>query len=73
METAGFQNIRPALVSCALRRFVMGDAVNLDNQFSIQRYEVHDVPVDGVLATEFPPRQTSIAQRLPKFGLGAGL
>jgi hypothetical protein len=49
------------------------DAVNLDDQLAVERYEIDHVPVDRMLATKFPSRQPPIAQRLPKLCLGAGL
>jgi hypothetical protein len=48
-------------------------AVNFDDQFSIERHEIYDVPIDGVLASKFPPRQSPIAQRLPKLRFSARL
>ena len=36
-------------------------AVDLDYRLSVERFEIDDVPVDWMLATEFPPRQSPIA------------
>jgi len=49
------------------------DAINFDDQFSVDRYEIHDVSIDRMLVAKFPARQPPIAQRLPKLGLGACL
>jgi hypothetical protein len=36
-------------------------AIDLDDEFSIQRHEVKDVSIDRMLAAEFPSRQPPIA------------
>jgi hypothetical protein len=38
--------------------------VDLNDQFAIERYEIDDIPIDRMLATELPPRQPTIAKRL---------
>jgi hypothetical protein len=43
----------------------MGQAVNFDDELSIERYKIHDVSLDGVLAAKFPAGQSSSAQCLP--------
>ena len=55
METAGFQYIGADFISFQFRRFGMCYAVNFDDQFSVERYEIDDISIDGVLATKFPP------------------
>ena len=55
METAGFQYIGAGLISFQLRRFRVRYAVNFDDQFSVECYEIDDIPIYGVLATKFPP------------------
>ena len=56
METAGFQYIGADFISFQFRRFGMCYAVNFDDQFSVEGYEIDDISIDGVLATKFPPR-----------------
>ena len=53
--------------------FGMRYAVDFDDQFSVERHEIDDVPIDRMLAAKFPARQSPIAQRLPKLRLGACL
>jgi hypothetical protein len=38
----------------------MRDAVNFDNQLSVERYEIDDIFVDRMLAAEFLPCESSI-------------
>jgi hypothetical protein len=46
VEAAGFQDGGPGFISCSLRRFGVRYAVNFDDQFSVESYEIDDVPVD---------------------------
>jgi hypothetical protein len=48
-------------------------AIDLDDQFSIKRYEIDNVPINRMLATKFPVRQLSITERLPKLCFGTRL
>ena len=72
-KAAGLQYFGSGSISCQFRRFGVRHAVDFDDEFSIQSHEIDDVSVDRMLAAEFPPLQTPIAQRLPEFGLGARL
>jgi hypothetical protein len=72
-KTAGLKDVGSGLVSRQFRRFGVGDAINFDDQLSVDRDEIHDVSIDGMLAAKFPTRQPAIAQRLPKPRLGACL
>ncbi|MGX1286825.1 hypothetical protein AB7M50_005950 [Bradyrhizobium elkanii] len=51
----------------------MRHAIDFNDQLAVKRNEINNVPVNRVLATKLPPRQSSVAQCLPKLRFGARL
>src|ERR1700730_3018633 len=73
MEAEGFED---AVTLCIAGDFcirAMRRSVNLDDQPSIERYEVDDVPVNWMLAAKFPMIESTVSQSLPQAGFGGGL
>jgi len=59
VEAAGIQDLCALLVGQDFRRLAVGHAVNFDDEFSIERYKIHNVSLDRMLAAKFPAGQPS--------------
>ncbi len=59
-EAAGLEDIGPYSIVLDFGWGRVCDSIDLDDQLAVKRDEIDDIPVDRVLASEFPACQPAI-------------
>jgi hypothetical protein len=72
-KAASLDHARALSIVNDLRFRAMSWAVDLGHKLAFEGYEIHDIPVDGMLTAKFPSREPTVAQPDPEVGFGTSL